>query len=155
MSVQLDPSRSLGNQVRRCHRRFDRLLSAQLAPFGLDTGFWYYLRVLWQRDGVSQKYLSDATGVTENTTAALIAAMIRRGLVNRQRDSADRRKVQINLTPEGRALAKDLLPRATGINAIAASGISESEVETCLSVLIRMSANLEQAFVDFQGAPDI
>ncbi|MFK5073796.1 MarR family winged helix-turn-helix transcriptional regulator, partial [Klebsiella pneumoniae] len=77
----LFPTRSLGYQVRRCHRRFDRLLSSRLARHGLDTGFWYYLRVLWHGDGVNQKYLSDATGVAENTTAKLITAMEKRGLV--------------------------------------------------------------------------
>lgn len=55
---KLDPEQSLGYQVRRCHRRFDRLLSAYLARHDLKTGFWYYLRVLWLKDGVTQKYLT-------------------------------------------------------------------------------------------------
>lgn len=146
MTLHLDPTRSLGNQVRRCHRRFDRLLSAHLARHGLDTGFWYYLRVLWQRDGVNQKFLSEATGVTENTTATLINAMIRRGLVSRRRDTKDRRQVRIDLTPAAKALEQDLMPYAIAINEMATDGIASEEIETCLSVLKRMSSNLERAY---------
>ena len=35
MTMDLDPARSLGFQVRRCHRAFDRVLSGHLAPAGI------------------------------------------------------------------------------------------------------------------------
>ncbi len=148
MSLQLFPTRSLGYQVRRCHRRFDRLLSSRLARHGLDTGFWYYLRVLWHGDGVNQKYLSDATGVAENTTAKLITAMEKRGLVTRTRDRIDRRQLLIALTDSGRALEQELLPYAVEINSAATKGIEPEDVETCLSVLNRMSENLERELLN-------
>ncbi len=143
---ELDPEHSLGYQVRRCHRRFDRLLNAQLSRYRLKSGFWYYLRVLWLGDGVTQKYLSDSTNVTENTTVSMINAMVKDGLVERSQDREDRRKMRITLTARGRALEDELIKYAIDINCIAAHGIDPREIEICSSVLRRMSENLGAAF---------
>ena len=144
--LKLDPERSLGYQVRRCHRRFDRLLANYLARHGLKVGFWYYLRVLWIRDGVTQKFLSDATNVTENTTATLINGMIKAGLVTRERDPDDSRKMCIRLAPKGRQLEGQLMGYAIEINKVAIKGIAPQDAEICASVLRRISTNLQTEF---------
>ena len=141
----LPPERSLGNQVRRCHRMFDRLLSAYLSRHNLNSGFWYYLRALGIEEGLTQKRLSDITNVTETTTVTMIELMIKSGLVARSRDPSDRRKLRVSLTRRGRDLHDKLLPYAFEINAIASAGIDRTELDTCLSVLMRMSANLQES----------
>ena len=151
--LMLPPERSLGNQVRRCHRMFDRLLSAYLARHSLNSGFWYYLRALGIEDGLTQKRLSDITNVTETTTVTMIELMIRSGLVVRNRDPRDRRKLRVSLTRRGRELHDRLLPYAFEINAIAAAGINRTELDTCLSVLMRVSANLQKSFALQAGKP--
>jgi len=143
--IALPPQRSLGYQVRRCHRMFDRVLSAWLSAHDLTSGLWYYLRALWIEDGRTQKELSDVTNVKENTTVAMINLMIENGFVERSRDALDRRKLRITLTSRGRKLESELMHYAVEINAIAASGIPRSEIETCLSVLTRASENLQRA----------
>ena len=143
--LMLPPERSLGNQVRRCHRMFDRLLSAYLSRHNLNSGFWYYLRALGIEGGLTQKRLSDITNVTETTTVTMIELMIKSGLVARSRDPCDRRKLRVSLTRRGRELHDKLLPCAFEINAIASAGIDRTELETCLSVLMRMSANLQES----------
>lgn len=147
----LPPERSLGYQVRRCHRMFDRTLSARLASHGLNSGFWYYLRALWMRDGMTQKELSDVTNVTENTTVTMINLMIEKGLVTRTRDISDRRKLRICLTAKGRKLQPELFHHAFEINDVAAAGIPLSQVETCLSVLARVSDNLQRGLAGGQA----
>jgi len=147
----VDPERSLGYQVRRCHRRFDRLLNAHLSRHGLKTGFWYYLRVLWIQDGVTQKYLSDMTNVAENTTASLITNMMQQDLVVRHREAEDKRKFSVTLTPKGKKLEHELMHYASDINRVARSGIAPEEIEVCLSVLQRMSENLR---IEWENLPD-
>lgn len=146
MAPKLDPEKSLGYQVRRCHRRFDRLLAAHLTRHGLKVGYWYYLRALWIKDGVTQKYLSDVTNVTQNTTASLIDGMIAAGLVTRMRDFRDRRKMCISLTAKGRKLEEELMGYAIGINRVATRGIDARQVSICADVLALMSANLGAEF---------
>jgi MarR family transcriptional regulator, organic hydroperoxide resistance regulator len=123
---------------------FDRVLSAHLARHDLNTGFWYYLRALWAEDGLTQKQLSDITSVTESTTVTVIEMMRARGLVTRSRDPRDRRKLRISLTARGRGLRAELMPYAFQINAIAAAGIPREDIEACLSVLMKLSTNLQQ-----------
>ncbi|MGZ0074811.1 MarR family winged helix-turn-helix transcriptional regulator (plasmid) [Sphingobium limneticum] len=142
MRHDLDPEKSFGYMVRRCHRRFDRLLSYYLSPQGVKTGFWYYLRVLWIRDGVTQKYLSDMTNVSENTTVSMIAAMANADLVKRQKDEVDRRKIIVTLTEKGKALEERLIGSVPLINEIATRGIDRTELDVCARVLTRMSDNL-------------
>ena len=138
----LQPEESLGYQVRRCHRRFDRLLNAVLAREGLKAGYWYYLRVLWLEDGLTQKQLSDRTNVAENTTAVMINGMVADGLVERRQQLGDRRKQNIVLTERGRELETRLMHHATSINDLASADIPADEVAICLSVLARVSRNL-------------
>lgn len=134
---------SVGFNTRRAHRAFDRLLNAYLAEYDIKAGYWYYLRLLWIQDGLTQKELSDRTSVAENTTAALIAGMIKEGLVTRKRCVDDQRKWIISLTKKGQALRETLLPYAMKVNRIAREGISDAEVATYLLVARRLSENLE------------
>lgn len=140
----LDPGTSLGYQVRRCHRLFDRLLNLHLSQHDIGSGFWYYLRVLWRQDGLTQRDLSDEINVAENSSVVTLKAMASRGLIERTKDAADRRKIRVRLTPEGTTLEDQLMPLAIHINQIAMEGIDPADVETCLSVLKQASANLER-----------
>ncbi len=125
------------------------MLHAFLAKHGLKAGYWYYLRILWIEDGLSQKVLSERTNVAENTTVAMINGMIKDGLVERKRDQHDRRMARILLTDYGRSLEAELMHYAVEINRKASKGVSKSELRTTLSVLRRMSENLSSAFEDY------
>lgn len=140
--MDLSPDDSLGFQVRRCHRAFDRLLNAYLGPQGLTSGFWYFLRALWQENGATQKRLSQLNNVTEPTTVTTLNAMARSSLVRRERDPADGRKLNVFLTPRAEALKGELMPLAYRINEVAGGGVSPEDLATTLRVLRRMSENL-------------
>src|SRR5579863_553203 len=92
------PEDSVGHQVRWAHRALQRDLEERLRPFGITTGMWYFLRVLWEEDGLSQRELSDRVGTTEPTTVTALHAMEKRGLAVRVPHNSDRRKFQIFLT---------------------------------------------------------
>ena len=153
--ADLAPERSLGFQVRRCHRAFDRVLSGHLAPSGLSSGFWYFLRALWQEDGATQKRLAQLNNVTEPTAVAVLGAMERLGIVRRERNAVDRRKVNVFLTERADDLKAQLMPVAHRINEIAGAGIAPADIDTCLAVLNRMSENLtrESARLSAEPAP--
>lgn len=142
--MDLDPADSLGFQVRRCHRAFDRLLNVYLARDGLTSGFWYFLRALWQENGATQKRLSQLNNVTEPTTVTTLNAMTKIGLVRRERNTGDRRKLNVFLTPRAEALKSELLPTAYRINTIASAGIDPADLKIGLRVLKQMSDNLSR-----------
>src|SRR5688500_9458427 len=96
------PRLSSGYLVRDAHRAFQKVLERRIAPFGVSRGQWYFLRVLWQEDGLTQRELSDRVGTMEPTTVIALQSMERAGLISRVRRSDDRRKTRVFLTPAGR-----------------------------------------------------
>jgi DNA-binding MarR family transcriptional regulator len=139
----LPPSRSVGYLVRQTHRAFTRALQARIAPHGVSIGMWYFLRVLWQEDGISQRELSQRVGMMEPTTASALNNMERKGFVRRQRNRADRRIVNVFLTERGRALRRELLPLAAAVNEAALRGVSADELGRLRALLGKLQAGLD------------
>lgn len=133
---------SLGYQVRVTHRAVQRLLQAKIAPFGVKLGMWYFLRVLWDEDGLTQRELSLRTGTKEPTTLHAIATMERSGLVSRRRNRGDRRKINVFLTRKGKQLEAKLMPLAINVVDAALKGFSKKEVRRMIRFLKSIQTNL-------------
>jgi DNA-binding MarR family transcriptional regulator len=135
---------SAGYLVRDAHRAFQRLLEKRIAPHGVTRGQWYFLRVLWTEDGLSQRELSARVGMMEPTTVIALRSMENSGLIRRVRDKADRRRTQVWLTPKARRMRVRLLAIARRINEDADVGIESKEMEVFRRVIARMTANLDR-----------
>lgn len=142
------PGQSLGYLVRDTFRAFTKELEARITDAGVSIGQWYFLRALWEQDGLTQRELSRRVGMMEPTTVTAVNAMERKGLVRRTRDAVDRRKINVVLTPKGRRLKTRLLPKARAVNELAAAGLSERDVATLRALLERVKANLEPGGCD-------
>ena len=121
------PQLSSGYLVRDAHRAFQRLLERRIAAYGVTRGQWYFLRVLWIADGLSQRELSARVGMMEPTTAIALRSMERSQLIRRLRSADDRRKVRVFLTAKAKRLRNELLTIARGITAEAEQGLAESD----------------------------
>lgn len=134
---------SVGYLLRVTHRCFAQDLQRHLAPYDVPMGMWYFLRALWQENGLTQRELSRRVGSMEPTTVEQLKNMERRGFIERRRSTDDRRKIHVSLTPEGRALVRGLLPFAEAVNAKALEGLSEGEIGFLRLVLSRMKKQFE------------
>jgi MarR family transcriptional regulator, organic hydroperoxide resistance regulator len=134
---------SVGYQIRFTHRLLQRCLRQKIEPYGVTLGMWYFLRALWHRDGQTQRDLSTSVGTMEPTTLTAINSMERSGIVMRVRNSKDRRKINVFLTPRGRRLRKKLLPLARDVVDSAVMGFSQQERKTLLKALIAIQSNLQ------------
>jgi DNA-binding MarR family transcriptional regulator len=121
-----------------------RELQGRLARHGVSFGHWTFLRILWQRDGLTQRELSGEAGVMEPSTAAAIKAMEKRGYVKRRQVRDNRKNVYVHLTAKGRALERRLVPLARAVNRDAVRGLSAREVETTKRVLHALTENLRK-----------
>src|SRR5215510_2249109 len=101
---EFPPDESSGYLVRDAHRAFQRLLERRIAAHGVTRGQWYFLRVLWTEDGLSQRELSARVGMMEPTTVIALRSMERSGLIRRARSADDRRKVRVFLTAKAKRL---------------------------------------------------
>jgi MarR family transcriptional regulator, organic hydroperoxide resistance regulator len=140
----LPPRLSSGYLVRDAHRAFQRLLERRIAPYGVTRGQWYFLRVLWNADGLSQRELSARVGMMEPTTVIALRSMERSQLIRRLRAEDDRRKVRVFLTAKAKRLRNQLLTLARDITAEAEEGIGPRDIGTFRRVITRMTANLDR-----------
>jgi len=121
-----------------------RELQGRLAQHGVSFGHWTFLRILWQRDGLTQRELSDEAGVMEPSTHAAIKAMEKLGYVKRLQLPENRKTVYVHLTPKGRALQRKLVPMAVASNRRAVRGLSPGDVSTARKVLLAVTENLRK-----------
>ena len=121
-----------------------RELQGRLVEHGVSFGHWMFLRVLWERDGLTQRELSDEAGVAEPSTNAAIKAMEQLGYVTRARLPENRKNIYVRLTPKGRALRVKLVPLAKAVNRDAVRGVPARDVETARRVLLAVRQNLRK-----------
>jgi DNA-binding MarR family transcriptional regulator len=138
------PSLSTGYRVRDANRAFQHLLERRIALHGITRGQWYFLRVLWTEDGLTQRELSARVGTMEPTTVVALRGMERSGLVRRVRSVEDKRRTHVWLTAKAKRLRARLLSIARGITEEAAQGISRAELRVFMRVIARMTENLDR-----------
>jgi len=138
------PNDRLAHLIRDAARGVTRALTRRLAERGIPFGHWVFLRILWERDGLTQRELSEQAGLTEPTTLAALRVMARRGYVRRDRRADNRRNNYVCLTPAGRRLKQELVPLALQVNQVAVAGVPAQDVTRTRQVLLAMIRNLAE-----------
>ncbi len=138
------PNDRLAHVVKDLLRTMQRALQDRLAPHSVTIGQWAFLRILWERDGITQRELSELAGVSEPTTYSALLSMEKLGYVTRRKLPSNLRNISVNLTPKGRALKAKLIPLAEEVNSLVIEGMSLQEVADFRQTMQRMIANLER-----------
>lgn len=122
-------------------RIFEQILSkAGVEEFNGAQGRILY--VLWQRDHVPIVEIARKTGLAKNTLTAMLDRMETTGLIKREHDAKDRRRVTIRLTEKARGLQEQYDAVSNEVNAIFYDGFTESEVLEFEAYLARILNNL-------------
>ena len=75
-----------------------------LDAIGLTYPQYLVMLVLWEQDGLTVTALGERLFLDSGTLTPLLKRLQTSGLLERQRDAQDERRVRITLTPQGRAL---------------------------------------------------
>lgn len=132
----------LAGRIREVHRLFGRVLQQRIGQLGLTLGTWYFLRALWEEDGLSQRELSQRIGTMEPTTVSALNSMERLGLVHRERDPNDKRRRRVFLTDYGRSLRGQALSLLGDLDREALEGFGSPEVGQLYALLDGIAENL-------------
>ena len=114
----------------------------RLTAHGLTVPQYHLLRELFGEEGITQRELSLRLSTTEPAVLGTLRRLEEQGLVRRERDAHDRRKINVRLAPRGRALRRPLHAHALRLNAVMRRGLSEAEVRQFRTLLERVDANL-------------
>lgn len=105
-----------------------KLYKPLLQPLGLTYPQYLAMLVLWEVDGLTVSQLGERLMLDSGTLTPLLKRLEAAGLVQRLRDSADERRVLLQLTAPGRALKRSAaaVPAAVAC----ASGCTLDELAT-------------------------
>ncbi|HEX3970739.1 MAG TPA: MarR family transcriptional regulator [Stellaceae bacterium] len=148
------PTHGLGKMLLQCRRAFSAELTARLAGHDLTVSQWAHLRTLQGRQGIAQVELSRQIGIEKASSTAVLDSLEGRGLIRRPRDSEDRRRVNVFLTPAGLALVQEIIPDMLDLNTLALAGLSRDEIAGFLKGLDTVTQNLRQAKADEDARDD-
>jgi DNA-binding MarR family transcriptional regulator len=86
-----------------------KLYKPLLAELGLTYPQYLVLLVLWENDDQTVSSLGERLTLDSGTLTPLLKRLEASGLLQRQRDAADERRVRVQLTPAGRTLREQAL----------------------------------------------
>jgi DNA-binding MarR family transcriptional regulator len=96
-------------------------------PAGLTALQYTALTVLERHPDLTAAHLARHSFVTGQTMADMVTALLDRGLIDRHRDPADRRRLVIALTPAGRRLLSRLRPQVAALQERMLSPLSDAQ----------------------------
>lgn len=116
---------------------FERKLSAH----GISRVQWTALYYIGRQGEISQKELADLMRIKESSTTRLVDRMVKEGFIKRQTDESNRRKVNLILTREGRALRENSLHYGQEYSDFISENIAPEDMKTFMRVLDIMKQN--------------
>lgn len=101
------------------------------------------LYVLWQKDGIPIKSLSEKCGLAITSLTTMLERMENHGLISRVQAETDKRKTLLYLTEKSRSLKSEYDAVSEKMSAIYYEGFSDKEVTQFEHYLERIRKNLE------------
>ena len=89
-------------------RNVDRIFRRTVRPLELTVIEWYVLRALYEEDCQNPSVLAQTVGRAATSFTPNLDKLEKKGLIERKPDSADRRAINICLTPKGEELRADV-----------------------------------------------
>jgi DNA-binding MarR family transcriptional regulator len=133
---------SVGWLLNNAARLTARRLSGKLAGYNVTPPQWGVLVALWEQDGLSLSELAKRSFFDGPTMTGIVDRLEKADLVERRRDSTDRRVISVYLTEEGRRLQAQLPALSEEANREALNGLSDADVERLVQTLHHIIANL-------------
>ncbi|PXA99256.1 ArsR family transcriptional regulator [Nostoc sp. 3335mG] len=142
--VAADPlalDRQLCFQFYAASNLINRLYAPVLGELGLTYPQYLVMLVLWEGDGLSVGALGRRLHLDSGTITPLLKRMEALGLVRRERDRSDERRVQVRLTEAGRALRA----RAISVPATMSRGHDAGELDALRETISGLVGLLAEA----------
>jgi DNA-binding MarR family transcriptional regulator len=127
----------VGFILRRAHQRHVSIFAARIAD--LTPPQFAALARLRDIGETSQNQLGTLIAMDAATVKGVIDRLSARGLVELGKHDADKRRLMVRLTEEGRRVVEDLIPRAEQITAETLAPLSPREAATLVKLLARIA----------------
>lgn len=106
--------------------------------FGLSRAEFVVIYSLAMMDGVTASEIAASTAFPKNTLSRAVNRIADLGLIQRSADESDRRQQILTLTPAGRALYEEALPRFVALEEEMLAPLSLVERETLSALMAKV-----------------
>lgn len=106
----IDLQRLPGHYIRRLQQIAVALFMEETEPFGLTPVQFAALAAVRRDPGIDQRTLARTIGFDTSTIGGVVDRLERRGLMRRVTSPEDRRARRLEVTTEGRAVLREILP---------------------------------------------
>jgi DNA-binding MarR family transcriptional regulator len=133
-----------GILIAAARRRIKQAVLARVGDRGLTPQQFWILVAIRESPGISQTSIAERILADPPTISRALAPLVARGLARAEPDPADRRRLQLSLSPAGQRLARDLLPIAREIRRAIVAGMTAAEIAALNAALGRVVENLDR-----------
>lgn len=133
---------SVGHLLHRAAQRALDFYAEEAGPGAVTQRQHAVLAAVAAREGAAQADLVAATGVDRSTLADMVARMIDKGLLARERSSLDARANAVRLTDAGRTALAETGPRAAAADARLLALLSKSQRAVILEALAALATGV-------------
>lgn len=127
-----------GYLIRRLHQVHYALFFEECDAFGITPVQYGLLTVLSTNPDSDQVTLGHALGIDRTNVADVLRRLARRGLIERDRSTSDRRAVVARLTEEGETLVERMHPAMARAQHRLLKVLDDAEREAFLATLMRL-----------------
>ena len=135
--------KSIGYLIRRAHNQLMPRAEALFADAELTFSQWVVLMSLRDRTATTCAEIARHMNHDTGATTRLVDRLEKRGLLARNRSTADRRVVHLKLLPPGKAMAKALTPRIVDFWNRVLEDFSKEEAATLIKLLAHLDRRLD------------
>ncbi|MFC5947490.1 MarR family winged helix-turn-helix transcriptional regulator [Pseudonocardia lutea] len=128
------------------------VMEAVLRPYDVGPTQWYVMHQLMTVGPTSQRDLGRMLQIERATLTGVVAALVRKGLVEQKPDATDQRQKVLTATPAGAALWRELPDPIALILETAFDGIARVDIETTTRVLRTATSKLANLFPKGNGS---
>ena len=100
----------------------------QAKGFNITPEQWGVLNRLWENEGIHQSALAERASKDRHNITRILNLLGKNGFIHRIPDGEDKRRLNVYLTEEGKALKKKLIPIAIDYLKKCFNGLSQEEI---------------------------
>lgn len=108
--------------------------------FGIGIPEWRVIANLGRHPDITANEVVERSAMDKVTVSRAVAALEQKGLVERRRDSGDKRKSRLRLTAKGGAVYAEIVPLALGFERDLLNLLSEAERAALNRVIEKLTA---------------
>jgi DNA-binding MarR family transcriptional regulator len=139
-------NKSIGKYISIIYRQGKCYINKKLEPYGIGSGQFIFLSILYHKDGIRQEEIADFLHIDKGTTARAIRRLEEEGYIYRKIDSKDHRAQLVFLTQKAKDIEEDIFKILRSWTEILLSDFSIEDSKKAEELLKAMTENIHRYY---------